>query len=111
LLERVKCEPVWLRSPCLADELVGREPFEGLEPAAEVVSDNEVGEALTKLVMTVVVEALDGRILDSAVHPLDLAIGPWMPGFGCTVLDIFGGAGILEGMGPEELPFGDCFLD
>ena len=40
--------------------------------------------------MAVVMEALDGRVLDRAVHPFDLAIGPWMVGFGQPVLDPVG---------------------
>ena len=35
-------------------------------------------------------EALDGGLLDRAVHPFDLAIGPWMVGFGQPVLDPVG---------------------
>jgi RNase P/RNase MRP subunit p30 len=35
---------------------------------------NEVGEVLAELVVALVVEPLDGRILDGAVHALDLAI-------------------------------------
>ena len=31
-----------------------------------------------ELAMIVVVEALDSRLLDRTVHPLDLPIGPWM---------------------------------
>jgi hypothetical protein len=73
LLERIKCEPLWLRSPEFADELVGRLAFEGLE-AAEIVSGDEVGEVPAELVMALVVEALDGGVLDGTVHPLDHAI-------------------------------------
>jgi hypothetical protein len=36
---------------------------------------------LAQLVVGLVVEALDGCFLDGPVHPLDLAIGPGMPGF------------------------------
>ena len=37
--------------------------------------------------MVVVVEALDGRILDGPVHPLDLAVGPWMVDLGEPVFN------------------------
>lgn len=37
--------------------------------------------------MTVVVEALHGRVLDCAVHSLDLAVSPRMIGLGQPVLD------------------------
>ena len=38
--------------------------------------------------MGFIVEALDGRILDGAVHPLDLAIGPGVLGLGQTMIDV-----------------------
>jgi len=56
----------------------------------------------TKLVVALVVEALDGRFLDRSVHAFDLAIGPGMLGLGETVIDIVPGAGQLEGMSSEE---------
>jgi hypothetical protein len=31
---------------------------------------------------------LDGRILDGAVHPLDLTIGPRVPGLGQAMIDV-----------------------
>ena len=37
--------------------------------------------------MAVVMEALDGRVLDGSVHPFDLAIGPGMVGLGQPVLN------------------------
>lgn len=40
-----------------------------------------------KLIVTVVVEAFDGGVLDCPVHPLDLAVGPGMVGLGEAVLD------------------------
>lgn len=40
--------------------------------------------------MAVEVEAFDGSVLDRAVHPLDLAVGPRMIGFGVAVLDPVG---------------------
>ena len=50
-----------------ADELVGREAFEGLQPAPEVVGADEVGEVISQRVVVIVVEAFDGRFLDRAV--------------------------------------------
>src|SRR4051794_37756421 len=47
-----------------------------LEPATEVVGRDEVIEVPPELLVAVVVIALDGGILDGAVHPLDLAVGP-----------------------------------
>ena len=41
-----------------------------------------------KLVMTGVVVAFYRRFLDRAVHPFDLAVGPWMVGLGQSMFDI-----------------------
>ena len=38
--------------------------------------------------MALVVEAFDGRLLDGAVHPLDLTIGPRVVRLGEPVLDV-----------------------
>lgn len=62
-MERLKGEAVWLGCPALADELVGRESFQGLQSSAEVVVSHEVGEVASELLVIVVVEALDGRVL------------------------------------------------
>lgn len=40
-----------------------------------------------ELFVVVIVEALDGGVLDRAVHPFDLAIGPGVPDLGEAVLD------------------------
>ena len=84
-----------------ADELVGREAFEGLEPSPEVVGADEVGEVLAQLVVIVVMEAFDGRVLDRAIplpgsglpanrerDPLDLAIRPGVLDLGQPVVDL-----------------------
>lgn len=75
-----------LRRPCLADELVGGDALERIEPAAEVVGGNDVGEMLAELVVALVVEAPDGGVLDGSVHPLDLAVGPGVSCLGRAVL-------------------------
>lgn len=85
-------------------------PLRVLSPAAEIVGGDEVGEMATELVVALVVEALDRRILDGSVHPLDLAIGPWMFGLGRAVLDVVRGAGVFEGMCPEEFAVCDASL-
>jgi hypothetical protein len=53
---------------------------------------------LTQLIMVVVIEAFDGGLLDRAVHPFDLTVGPRVFWLGRSVLDIGLGAGIFEGM-------------
>jgi hypothetical protein len=57
----------------------------------------------SELVVRFVVEALDRGLLDRAVHALDLAVGPRMLGFGQAMIDVGAGAGVFEGMGPEQL--------
>ena len=46
--------------------------------------------------MVLVVEALDGDFLDGAVHPLDLAVGPWVVRLGEPMLDVVGLADHVE---------------
>ena len=96
LMEWVESEPFWLWCPAFADELVRREAFEGLEATPEVVGAEEVGEMTSELVMSVVREAFDGRVLYRAVHALDLAVGPGVFGLGCAVLDAERRAGVFE---------------
>ncbi len=37
--------------------------------------------------------SFDGRVLDGAVHALDLPIRPWMLGFRQPMIDVVAGAG------------------
>ena len=41
-----------------------------------------------QLVMALVMEAFDGRLLDGAVHPLDLSVGPRVVRLGEAVFDV-----------------------
>ena len=52
----------------------GRESLHGFEPASEVIGCDEVREMLSKLLMALVVEALDCGFLDGPVHSLNLAV-------------------------------------
>jgi hypothetical protein len=93
------------------DELVRREPLEGLEPAAEVVGGNEVVKVLSQLGMISVVIALDRRFLDRPVHSLGLAIRPWMCRLRQPMFDVKIGTCRIEGMATEENPFCPHRLD
>ena len=86
-MDRIYPEPFRFGCPLFADEFVGCQALEGLEPAAEVVCVDEVGEVLPQLRVIVIVEALDGGFLDGPVHPLDRPIGPRMFDFGQAVFD------------------------
>lgn len=87
-MDRIDNESFRLRYPSFADEFVGREPLQGLETATKVVRGDDVLEMGSKLIMAIMVEALDGRVLDRAVHALDLAVGPWMLRLCQLVFDI-----------------------
>jgi len=59
-----------------------------------------------QLIVAFVVEAFDGRLLDGAVHPFDLPVGPWMVRLGEPVLDVVGLADHVEAhlTGPGGVP-------
>lgn len=63
------------------------EPFERLEPSTVIVGIDEELEMLPQLIMAPVMVAFDGGVLDAAVHPFDLTIGPRMVGLGESMLD------------------------
>ena len=73
--------------PCFAAELIGCEAAQALQSASEVVGGDEVVEVPPQLVVAVLMEALNGGVLDYAVHPLDLTVGPRMVDFGEAVVD------------------------
>lgn len=53
-----------------------------------IVGIDEQVQMRSKLVVAVVVVALDRRLLDRAVHPLDLSVGPRMVHLGKPMLDV-----------------------
>jgi hypothetical protein len=53
---------------------------------------------LFELAMRIIVIAPDGRLLERAVHPFDLAVGPRMVGLGEAMLDIMLAADAIEHM-------------
>jgi hypothetical protein len=111
LFDWVEIESFRLIYPSFADELVGCQPFEGLETACEVVGIDKVGEMPKQLVVTVIVVAMDSGLLDGAVHAFDLAIGPGMFDFGQPVINVVSGASTLECVTPEQLSFCPHFPD
>ena len=52
-----------------------------------IVGIHEETQVGSKLVVTVVVVAFDRRVLDRAVHPLDLSVGPRVAHLGQTMCD------------------------
>jgi len=111
LVERVEPEPFRLDRPSFADELVGREPLQGFEATGAVVGGDEVRQVRAQLFVGGVVEALNGRLLEGAVHALDLPIRPRVSRLGQPVGHIVLGAGEFEGVGAKELLAGQHVLD
>src|ERR1700676_1350841 len=95
-MDWVEDESVWFICPGLPDVFVWREAFQGLEPACEVVGDDEVGQVASELVVRLIVIAVDGCLLDGAVHSLDLAVRPRVVGFSQAVLDAVSLADLVE---------------
>jgi hypothetical protein len=58
LVERIEREALGLRCPGVADELIGREALQGLEPPREVIGLDEVAEVLPELVVAFVRRAV-----------------------------------------------------
>ena len=103
MVERIEGVSFWLFRPNLTDVLVRCETLEGLKTLGEVVGSDDVREMSLQLVMGFVVEALDRRVLDGAVHPLDLTIGPRVLGLCQAMIDVVASARYLKGRGPEWL--------
>src|ERR1700723_3696542 len=97
-LERANCESLRLRSPGFANELIRGEASEGLKASGKVVGVDEVAQMSAQFIVGLVEVAFDGGVLDGAVHPLDLTVGPGMLGLCQAVIEIVEGAGIFEGM-------------
>ena len=81
----------------------GVKTVKGLQSSAEVVDVDEVVEVSAKLVVCVVVEALDGCVLERSVHPFDLAIGPRVVRLGQPVIDVVLSTSVFERVGTERL--------
>ena len=69
---------IWLRSPDFADVFVRGQAAECLETACLILGIKKVAEMVAKLIVTIVVIPFHGRVLNRAVHPFDLPVGPWM---------------------------------
>ena len=103
MLERANFESAWVRSPGFTDELIWCEASDGFEASGEVVGIDEVLQVRSQLVVGLVEVAFDGRVLDGAVHSFDLPIGPGMFGLCQPMIDVVLGAGVFEGVRPDEL--------
>ena len=82
------------------------EALQGLEPACVIVGSEEQLEVCRQLLMIGLVVSLDGRILDGAVHPLDLTIDPGVVRHGEPVLDAALPAEPIKQVHAEPRPWG-----
>lgn len=108
---RIEDESIRFFCPSPTNEFVWCKAFEGLQSSAELIGYDEVGEMLAELIVALIVKALDGRILDGAVHAFDLAIGPRMFRLGGSMFDISFGASIFEDIHPEDFACRHRLLD
>ena len=95
-MDWIEGEPLRFDCPLFADELVGRQTFECLQPSPEIVGSDEVSEVISQLIVVVVMEAFDSGVLDCPVHPLDLAIRPGVFDLREPVLDLMLAANAVE---------------
>ena len=91
-MDWIEVESVWFICPGLTDVFVWGEALQGLEPACEIVGHDEVGQVVSELAVRLIVIAVNGCLLNGAVHPFDLAVRPRMVGFSQAVLDAVGSA-------------------
>ena len=80
-------------------------------PACEIVSGDEVREMPPQFGVRFVEVAFDRRVLDRAVHALDLPIGPRMLRLRQPMVDVVAGACKLEGVPAESPSLGKHLLD
>ena len=93
---RIGKKTVGVLLPLLTDEFKGRKSFQRLEALGRIVCHQESRQMLTKLLMGIVVVAIDRRLFEGAVHALHLSICPRMVGFGQPMLDPLFGADAVK---------------
>ena len=103
VVERIQSESLGLLCPELTNPLERREPAKALEALRKVVRIEEGGQMRAKARMGGVEEPADGCVLDGAIHPFDLAVGPRMIEFREAMVDAVLGAGEVKGVGPKAL--------
>src|SRR4051812_39073975 len=109
-MDWIEGESVWLFCPSFADELVGGEAFEGLEPPGVVVGLDEVVEVGSQRLVGFVVVALDGSWdwdcpgwvdppkLSSEVLPMPKTPPPYSPEFRRQMVEL-----VRAGRDPDDL--------
>jgi len=84
---RVDFERRRVALPSFADGLEGCAPSERFQMLGEVVGRDDGEDAGAERFDAWIVEGFRGGVLDGAVHPLGLAVGPRVIGFGEAMLD------------------------
>src|SRR5829696_628544 len=97
----VDLERRWVFGPGIADGLEGSSPPQPLQVLGEVVGCDERQHVSLEALQIRVVEHFDRGVLDRAVHPLSLSVGPWVVGFGEPVLDAVLPADPVEDVGAQ----------
>lgn len=83
------------------DELVESEALQSFETPGKIVGIQEFGNMSPELIMIDVMEALDSRLLDRAIH----ALGPGVSGPDQAMLVVIPGANQIKGMSSERFLF------
>ena len=71
------------------------------KPEEIITKLRQVDVLVSELLVVVIVEALDGRFRDGAIHAFDLTVGPGMLRPGRAMIDAGLRTGIFECMRPE----------
>jgi hypothetical protein len=66
LIVWIEVETLWLICPAFADELVGRQAFEGFRSSAIIVGVDKVIKVSFELVVAVIVIAFDGCLFNGS---------------------------------------------
>ena len=111
MVDGVQSESLRLFCPELTDSFKRRESTKTLKALGEVVRIEEGGQMRAKTFVGRVEEPANGCVLDGAVHPFDLAIGPRMIEFREAMVDAVLRAGQVKGVGPKALMAGDQLLN
>ena len=103
MVEGIQSESLGLFCPELTNPLERREAPKALEPLRKVVRIEEGGHMRSKARMRGVEEPADGGLLDGAIHPFDLTVGPRMVEFREPMVDTVLGARVVKGVRPKAL--------
>src|SRR5438874_2520071 len=111
VVKRIESEPFRLFCPELTNPLKRREAAKALETLRKVVRIEEGGDMRAKARVGRVEEPSDRGVLDRAIHPFDLTVGPRMVEFREAMVDAVLGAGEVKVMRTKPLTGGEHRLN